>query len=176
MSYTTFDKLAARRWGVIGLKYRPVACPASYLENRHHLGRRLQEDKDKKPEMVIVDERFERPDGFQGPLPLMRENGRDRFSVVPKEDQITKKDMDLKAFIKEFAATANPETKEKLKSLKDVDLKAILKKYATNGLPGKKEGTKAADIDLKALLQIPSTTAQSTKAVPFLLSRQYIHI
>lgn len=29
LSYTVFDKLADRKWGVIGLKYRPVACDSS---------------------------------------------------------------------------------------------------------------------------------------------------
>ncbi|GMH36716.1 hypothetical protein BSKO_04589 [Bryopsis sp. KO-2023] len=64
LSYHTFDKLAPRHYGVIGLKYRPVACPSSYLENRHHLGRKLKEG-----EMVVLDERFERPEGVQGALP-----------------------------------------------------------------------------------------------------------
>ncbi|GMH41639.1 hypothetical protein BSKO_09549 [Bryopsis sp. KO-2023] len=29
LSVYTFDKLAERRWGVIGIQYRPVACPGT---------------------------------------------------------------------------------------------------------------------------------------------------
>lgn len=127
LSYTTFDKLAARRWGVIGLKYRPVKCPSSYLQNRHHLGRRLQEDKQEGPEMVIVNERFERPDGFQGPLPL--ENGRDSFPATSDEQQKTLKDKDLKTFVKKHGAIGE-ETNKKLKALGGTDLKSVLKNFA----------------------------------------------
>ncbi|GMH36663.1 hypothetical protein BSKO_04536 [Bryopsis sp. KO-2023] len=73
LSYHTFDKLAPRHYGVIGLKYRPVACPSSYLENRHHLGRKLKEEQHGEnkegPQMVVLDERYERPEGVQGAMP-----------------------------------------------------------------------------------------------------------
>lgn len=162
LSYTTYDKLAARRWGVIGLKYRPVACPSSYLQNRHHLGRRLQEekkDKEEGPEMVIVNERFERPNGFEGPLPL--EDTKDRFPITPQEDQTTLKVEDLKTFIKKHTATVDENIK-KLKDLKDFDLNTVLKKVASNVVPGTDEGNQKAGADLKALLDISPTTTQST--------------
>ncbi|GMH36149.1 hypothetical protein BSKO_04017 [Bryopsis sp. KO-2023] len=34
LSYTVFDKLADRHWGVIGLKYRPVPCDKPTYEKK----------------------------------------------------------------------------------------------------------------------------------------------
>lgn len=76
VSYHTFDKLAPRHYGVIGLKYRPVACPSSYLENRHHLGRKLKDEQhgaDKEgAQMVVLEERYERPKGVEGAVPASK--------------------------------------------------------------------------------------------------------
>ncbi|GMH37184.1 hypothetical protein BSKO_05057 [Bryopsis sp. KO-2023] len=99
LSYHTFDKLAPRHYGVIGLKYRPVACPSSYLENRHHLGRKLKDEQhgenSEGPQMVVLNERYERPAGVEGAMPA-EQNAADQESkefVGSLPDGFTEKDI-----------------------------------------------------------------------------------
>lgn len=98
LSYHTFDKLAARKWGVIGLKYRPVGCPASYLENRHHLGRKLKEngnpfaEKKEGPQMLVLDERYETSDAAGEPL-------KEKFEEQSNEEKATAQHKNADAFL-----------------------------------------------------------------------------